>query len=58
MTTTERDAGAERALASRPVSGGGLQVRLWIGQNPLLFVAVCVLIGYWLGRGARGGSRQ
>lgn len=56
MTTREKQPGTEHTLDS--MSEGGLQVRLWVGQNPLLFVASCVMIGYWLGRGAAPGERS
>lgn len=56
MTTREQQPGTDRTLDS--VSEGDLQVRLWVGQNPLPFVAVCVTIGYWIGRGARRGARS
>lgn len=49
MTTRQRQPGTDQAFDS--VSEGGLAVRLWVGQNPLLFVALCITIGYWLGRG-------
>lgn len=56
MTIREKQPGTDRPLDS--VSEGGLAVRLWVGQNPLLFVALCVMIGYWLGRGAGRGERS
>lgn len=56
MTTREKQPRADRTLDS--TSESGLQVRFWIGHNPLAFVALCVTIGYWLGRGAGGGGRS
>lgn len=45
--------GGVRTGTDRALQGpreGGLRVRLWIGRNPLVFVAVCLLAGYGLGR--------
>lgn len=56
MTTRERQPGTDRTLD--PMSEGGLAVRLWIGQNPLLFIALCGMVGYWLGRGTGGEGRS
>lgn len=55
MTTREKEPGTDRTLDS--MSEGGLQVRLWVGRNPLPFVALCAVIGYWLGRGVGPGGR-
>lgn len=30
-----------------------LQARMWIGRNPLLFVAVCLTVGYLFGRAVK-----
>lgn len=49
MTTKEKQPRTDQALDS--MSEGRLAFRLWVGQNPLLFVALCVMVGYSLGRG-------
>lgn len=52
MTTSD----TRRDIRTR--AEGRLRARLWIGQNPVVFVALCAVLGYWLGRGTvRGDGR-
>jgi hypothetical protein len=53
-TTGQPRTNREGVLASRDAN---LQVRLWIGRNPGLFVGLCLAAGFLLGKGpARGGK--
>lgn len=36
-------------MTTGPSTEDTLRVRLWIGRNPLAFVAACLVLGYWLG---------
>lgn len=34
-----------------------LKARMWIGQNPMAYVAACLVSGYWFGRSTVRRSR-